>query len=90
MVLNVDDIRTAVLFARKYNLHVTIKSSGFDFLGRSSAHSSFSINLMMMKGMTVNPNSTARSRHGEITVETGVTWREINMEVRPANFRIDD
>ena len=83
MVQSAEDIRTAIKFARDHNLRVTIKSSGHDFLGKSSAHASFSINLMKMKGMLVTTERTDRSEHGEIKVETGVTWREMYQEVRP-------
>ena len=88
MVLNVEDIRAAILFARKHNLHVTVKSSGADFLGRSSAHTSFSINLMMMKNIEINNYTTPRSEHGEIKVQTGATWKEIYMEVSKRNTKI--
>ena len=60
---------------------VTIKSSGSDFLGRSSAYSSFSINLMLMNDMEVNNRTTPRSEHGEIKVQSGATWSEIFKEV---------
>ena len=81
MVRNAEDIRTAILFARRHNLRVTIKSSGSDFLGRSSAYSSFSINLMLMNDMEVNNRTTPRSEHGEIKVQSGATWSEIFKEV---------
>ena len=81
MVHNADDIRAAITFARDHNLRVTIKSSGHDFWGRSSAHSSFSINLMEMKEMLVTTDRTDRSEHGELKVETGATWREIYQKV---------
>lgn len=80
IVQSAEDIRAAILFAKHHNLRVTVRSSGHDFLGRSSAHSSFSINLREMKGMRVEPNTT-RSLHGELKVETGVTWKEIYQEV---------
>ena len=81
MVRTAEDIRAAILFARQHNLRVTIKSSGSDFLGRSSAHSSFSINLMLMNDIEVNNGTTPRSEHGELKVQSGATWRDIYMEV---------
>lgn len=81
VVANAEDIQEAILFARKHNLQVTVKSSGHDFLGRSSAHESFNINLMEMKAMTVTKERTVRSEYGEIKVETGATWAEIYEEV---------
>ena len=78
---NVEDIQKAVRFAKQHNLRVTIKSTGSEVWGRSSAQSSFSINLMEMKYMSVNPDPTPRSEHGEVTVETGVTTRVLYEEV---------
>lgn len=81
VVKSSDDIKEAILFAKKHKLPVTVKSSGHDFLGRSSAFHSFSINLMEMKSMSVTPDRTPRSEFGEIKVETGLTWAEIYQEV---------
>ena len=81
VVHNVHDIQEAILFARKYNLYVTVKSSGHDFIGRSAAMGSFTINLMEMKKMEVMPHKTDRHEYGEIKVETGLTWVEIYEEV---------
>ena len=78
---NVEDIQKAVRFAKIHNLRVTIKSIGAERWGRSSAHGSFSINLMEMKYMSVKPEATPRSEHGEVTVETGVTSRVLYEEV---------
>ena len=78
---NVEDIQKAVRFAKEHNLRVTIKSTGLELWGRSSAHGSFSINLMEMKYMSVNPDATPRSKHGEVTVETGVMSRVLYEEV---------
>ena len=79
---NVEDIQKAVRFAKKHNLRVTIRSTGSELWGRSSAHGSFSINLKEMKYMSVNPEATPRSEHGEVTVETGVTSRVLYEEVK--------
>ena len=78
---NTKDIQLAVRFARQHNLRVTIKSSGFDFWGRSTAHTSYSINLMEMKHISVIPSATDRSEHGEVTVETGLNSKEVYEEV---------
>ena len=81
MVHSVEDIREAILFARKFNLKVTVKSSGHDFHGRCSIDGSFTINLMEMKKMQVTDTATERSEYGELKVETGATWKEIYEEV---------
>ena len=74
------------MFAKKHGLRVTIKSTGNEMWGKSSAHGSLSINLMEMKNMDVNLAATERNAHGEITVETGVTYGEIYKEVRTKNI----
>ena len=82
---NVEDIQKAVRFAKTHNLRITIKSTGSEGYGRSSAHGSFCINLMEMKYMSVNPDPTSRSEHGEVTVETGVMssvlYEEVNSQL---------
>ena len=88
VVHSVQDIREAILFARKYNLYVTVKSSGHDFIGRSAAMGSFTINLMEMKKMEVMPQKVDRHEYGEIKVETGLTWAEIYKEV--SKVKIDN
>ena len=78
---NTKDIQLAVKFAKKHNLRVTIKSKGNELFGKSSAHGSLSINLMEMKHISVNTEATARSEHGEVTVETGINSMELYKEV---------
>ena len=82
----------AVRFAKKHNLRVTIKSTGIDVWGKSSAHSSFCINLKAMKHISIKTEATDRSEHGEVTVQTGVlSWtlaEEVNItKTRPCNIQ---
>lgn len=74
------DVRKAVLFARRHNLQISVKSSGHDYIGRSTADLSLQIITKRMKGRQVNLNSS-RNLEGEITVETGNTWIEVYREV---------
>jgi hypothetical protein len=80
MVLSTNDIQKSILFAKKFNLHVSVKSSGHDYIGRSTWPGSFQINLALMRKMQVMLNST-RSSDGELTVESGANWQEIYQEV---------
>jgi FAD/FMN-containing dehydrogenase len=48
------DIQAAVNFARERNLKVVVKSTGHDFLGRSTARGSFLIWTHRMKDMSYN------------------------------------
>ena len=74
------------MFAKKHGLRVTIKLTGNEMWGKSSAHGSLTINLMEMKNMDVNLAVTERNAHGEITVATGVTYGEIYKEVQTKNI----
>ena len=76
------DIQNVVIFANKHNLRVTVKSTGYEIWGRSSAHGSININLMDMKRIHVDLGATGRNAYGEMTVETGVKYGEIYEEVR--------
>ena len=51
-------IQAAVNFAVKYDVKITIKNSGHDFLGRSSAPDSLQISTYKMKTITVVDNFT--------------------------------
>ena len=81
------DVRNAVLFARKHNLKITVKSSGHDYIGRSTGDMSFQIITSRMKGKHVNLNSS-RSVAGEITAETGNMWIEVYREVSYASLNL--
>ena len=48
------DIQAAVNFANKHNLKLVVKSTGHDFLGRSTARGSFLIWAHRMKDMSYN------------------------------------
>ena len=65
-----------ILFAKRYNLMLTVRSSGHSFTGRSTHDGSVVINLARMKGRTFNLDSP-RNQAGEVTVESGNTWFEI-------------
>ncbi|XP_045158878.2 uncharacterized protein LOC123524621 [Mercenaria mercenaria] len=74
MVHSKEDIQKAIIFARNFNLHVTIKSSGMQ--SRSTWDGSFNINLSEMKNYSVNIDSD-RHPDGEIKLQTGLTWLEV-------------
>lgn len=57
-----------------------MKSSGHDYIGRSSWSGSIQINLGYMRKMNVQLSSS-RSVDGELTVEGGANWQEIYQEV---------
>ena len=85
-VESTSDVQKAILFARQHNLKISIKSSGHDYIGRSTADMSLQIITKRMKRRTVNISSS-RNADGEIIAETGNTWIEVYEEVIPL-FRV--
>ena len=80
LVANVDDVIKCVKFANKFNIKLTIRSSGHDYIGRSTADGSLQINLKEMKGLKFNLNSK-RWSDGEVTAQSGNTWIRLYNEV---------
>jgi FAD/FMN-containing dehydrogenase len=78
--LSTADVQRSVVFARKHNLLVSVKTSGHDFIGRSTAHGSLQIYLGSMNATQINVFST-RNFAGEITCESGNTWLKVYEEV---------
>jgi hypothetical protein len=62
-----------------------MRSSGHDFVGRSTWDGSININLSEMKDYEVNLDSS-RSDHGEVKVQTGLSWAEIYKMVGTVRF----
>ena len=80
MVESTEDVQRSVLFARGHNMKLSVRGTGHDYIGRSTADMSLQINLSRMRGRKVNLNST-RSDAGEITAEAGNTWVDMYREV---------
>ncbi len=79
-VKNIQDIVTAVNFARQHHLRLVIKGSGHDYLGRSSAANSFLIWTRRMRKVTFHdhfiPQSCPKNTKAQsaITVQAGARW----------------
>ncbi|KAK7473314.1 hypothetical protein BaRGS_00035446, partial [Batillaria attramentaria] len=80
MVETTEDVQEVVRFAKKYDLFVTVWSSGHSYIGRSTHEGALVINLERMKGKTFNLNSE-RSPAGEVAVESGNSWLEVDEQV---------
>lgn len=79
-VNSTEDVQKSVLFARQYNLRVSIFSSGHDYIGRSTAHGSLMINFSRMNRMAVDLTST-RNKAGTATIESGASWQKVYKEL---------
>ncbi|KAH3755235.1 uncharacterized protein LOC127848932 [Dreissena polymorpha] len=75
-VKNVDDVIKSVNFANRYKLQISVKSSGQDYIGRSTKDGTLQINLSRLQGIAFNLTS-GRNEAGEVTVQTGTTWRRL-------------
>ena len=81
MVESTADIQKCIFFAKTHNMRLSIRSSGHDYIGRSTADNSIQIYTKRMKKITINLNS-ARNAAGEITAETGNTWIDLYRKVQ--------
>ena len=84
-VESVADIQKAVKFAAQHKLRIAVKSSGHDYMGRSTAPGSFLIWTHKMKNITIDyafPTAGGgKCKHTDfvpaITVVGGVNWGEV-------------
>lgn len=81
LVRTTEDVQKSVLFARKYNIRITIRSSGHDYNGRDTWDGSLMISLQNFTAMTFK-NATMRAPDGEVTVASGQTWINVYQMVR--------
>ena len=77
-----------LLFAKKYNLMVVIRSSGHSFIGRSGHDGGIVINLTKMKGLKFDLSSI-RSQAGEVTVQSGNSWLDVYKAVMSLLFPLN-
>ncbi|KAL5017612.1 hypothetical protein ScPMuIL_007201 [Solemya velum] len=84
LVGSVSDVQKAVRFARSFDLKISIRSSGHDFIGRSTGDGTLQINLSNMANISVNTASSSWPA-GEVTVESGNSWIRVYEEVDKHN-----
>ncbi|KAH7422213.1 hypothetical protein KP509_13G096900 [Ceratopteris richardii] len=90
-VLNPSHVQTAVAFAAQYNLRLTIKSTGHDALGRSTAPDSLNLWMHRMKNITFHENFTPTGCNAEVTfpavtAESGTQWNELYTAAEAKNL----
>ncbi|XP_059154795.1 uncharacterized protein LOC131940187 [Physella acuta] len=76
----IQDVQRAILYARRHNLHLTVRSSGHDYIGRSTHDGSLNLFLISMNRIEVKLDSV-RNKAGEVKVQTGASWLEVYTEV---------
>lgn len=79
----VEDMQAAILFADKHDLHLTIKNTGHDHLGRSSGDGSFAIWTHNMKGRVWHEAFVPSNAPGHVqgipavTLQAGEQWLDV-------------
>ncbi|KAK7091976.1 uncharacterized protein [Littorina saxatilis] len=76
LVESVEDVQKIMVFAKKHNLLVSVRSSGHSYIGRSTNDDGIIINLGKMKARTFKLDST-RNAAGEATLQSGNSWFEV-------------
>ncbi|CAF0756108.1 unnamed protein product [Didymodactylos carnosus] len=73
-------VQESVKFARKYNLRLVVKTTGHDYIGRSTAAGSFLLWLHYMKNISLNFNFTLTNCSNvssvAMTAGAGIQWSE--------------
>ncbi|WAR15421.1 A2478-like protein [Mya arenaria] len=87
MAESVDDVIKTVKFANKFNVKLTIRSSGHDYIGRSTGDGTLQLNLWKMRGLEVKLNST-RNADGELKAQSGNSWIRVYTELNKVNRTI--
>ncbi len=72
----VADVVDAVKLARKLGLEVAVRGGGHNVAGRATIDGGLMIDLSLMKGIQVDPQSRTARAQG------GVTWAELNRETQ--------
>lgn len=75
-----EHVMSTLELVRKYDLRLTIKTTGHDLLGRSTAYGSLLLWLHHMKNMTMVPTYQTCNRttiSNAVRVDAGVQWSEV-------------
>jgi hypothetical protein len=76
----VDDVMTAVTFAREHHMVLSVRSGGHSFAGFGTNDGGMVIDLSRMKAITIDPvRRTAR-------LEPGLTWAEVAQAASPVDW----
>ncbi|KAF9164761.1 hypothetical protein DFQ26_001070 [Actinomortierella ambigua] len=90
---SVADIQATVRFAAQHNVRLSVKNTGHDYLGRSTAASSVNLWTYFMKKLNVEPKFIPEGAPKDVqgadavVVGPGVLWEEVN-RVLDAHKRI--
>jgi len=87
MAQSLDDVVRSVIFAKKYNIRITVRSSGHDYIGRSTADGSLQINLKKMTKLKFDLTSDLNPA-GILTAESGNSWLRVYNETHMYNRSI--
>ncbi|RUS68903.1 hypothetical protein EGW08_023336, partial [Elysia chlorotica] len=79
IVRSIQDVQTAMLFARRFYLNVVYSGSGVDYQGRGNYDGAMKIDLSQLKlsPVQVSVNQFNQNVPGTVTAYAGNTWGEI-------------
>lgn len=80
-VKSAKDVQKTLLFAKKYGIDLSVRTSGHDFMGRCVKKGSLQINLSKMKSLTMNVNDSSSDTGASVTADVGNTWKDVYAEV---------
>ena len=84
-----EHVQATLQFANTYNLRLVMKTTGHDYLGRSTAFGSLLLWLHYMKNMTLIDNfplCTGENISNAIRLGAGVQWGEVYNWLAPYNL----
>ena len=87
------DVQAAVNFAARTNVRLVIKSTGHDYLGRSSGAGTLSIWTHQMRGLEVNKGDSRVPEYDDgsiasVKVSAGMQWGEIYAEASKQSITV--
>ena len=85
------DIASALQFAIQHNIRVVVKSSGHEYLGRSTAPSALMIWTHRLRSVVISPQfqaCPADTPQPAVVVAAGSQWADVYNAVEPAGYNV--
>ena len=76
-----DDVKKFVKFVRRFGMRPTVRSSGHDYIGRSSGSNTCNLSFEKFKERTVNLNDPESTTGASVRASSGNSWLDLYKEV---------
>ncbi|XP_013421321.1 FAD-linked oxidoreductase ZEB1 [Lingula anatina] len=80
-IITLQDIQKSVIFASRFNIRISVITSGHDFIGRNTADGSLQINLSRLKYLFVDLNDASSDTGMSCVTDVGNNWAKLYEEV---------